>query len=132
DFTTISDQFSISVLLRDCTLILTWDIEIYALQMGEFAEVLEQKNKVFMIDPRWVTIICRNQKYREKIGVKSENNFMIKGKKKDTDEEETIWGSGEEVEEKKDYMEAIKIKIIAEEDFFSSFLKLPGCVPIDV
>ncbi|CAI2188538.1 669_t:CDS:2, partial [Funneliformis geosporum] len=41
-------------------------------------------------------------------------------------------GSGEEVEEKKDYMGAIKIKITAEEDFFSSFLKLPECVPIDV
>ena len=26
----------------------------------------------------------------------------------------------------------IKIKITAEENFFSSFLKLPGCVPIDV
>jgi DNA polymerase elongation subunit (family B) len=187
--------------------------------MGEFAEVLEQKNKVFMIgmtlhwkddpkplkqiclvdvetapDPRLVTIICGNQvnllkafalcwrafapdiqvgfndsdydwrfimerayhlnilewmwermtgkfetkeeilkwKYRGKIGAKSENNFMMKGKKKDTDEEGTIWGSGEEVEEKKDYMGAIKIKITAEEDFFSSFLKLPGCVPIDV
>ncbi|CAI2196264.1 16611_t:CDS:2, partial [Funneliformis geosporum] len=176
--------------------------------MGEFAEVFEQKNKVFMIsmtlhwkddpkplkqiclvdienasDLRWVTIICGNQrvfasdiqvgfndsdydwhfimervyhlnilewmwermtgkfeikeeilkwKYRGKIGVKSENNFMMKGKKKDTDEDRTIWESGEEVEEKKDYMGAIKIKITAEEDFFSSFLKLPGCVPIDV
>ena len=56
----------------------------------------------------------------------------MKGKKKDTDEEGTIWGSGEEVEEKKDYMKAIKIKITAEEDFFPSFLKLPGCVPIDI
>ncbi|CAI2197433.1 13191_t:CDS:2, partial [Funneliformis geosporum] len=82
DFTTISDRFTISALLRDCTLILTWDLETYASQMEEFAEVLEQKNKVFMIgmtlywkddpkplkqiclinvetasDPRWVTII---------------------------------------------------------------------------
>ena len=67
-------------------------------------------------------------KYRGKIGAKSENNF----KKKNTDEKKTIWGSGEEVEEKKDFMGAIKIKITAEENFFSSFLKLPGCVPIDV
>ncbi|CAI2196867.1 12340_t:CDS:2, partial [Funneliformis geosporum] len=162
DFTTISNRFSISVLLRDRTLILTWDIETYASQIGEFAEVLEQKNKVFMIgmilhwkddpkplkqiclvdvetasDSRWVTIICGNQiwkrmtgkfetkeeilkwKYHGKVSAKSENNFMIKGKKKDTDEEGTIWGSGEEVEKKKDYMEAIKIKITAEEDFFS-------------
>ncbi|CAI2200375.1 1007_t:CDS:1, partial [Funneliformis geosporum] len=61
-------------------------------------------------------------KHRGKIGAKSENNFMIKGKKKDTDEEGIIWGSVEEVEEKKDYMEAIKIKITAEEDFFPVFL----------
>ncbi|CAI2181376.1 13491_t:CDS:2 [Funneliformis geosporum] len=44
----------------------------------------------------------------------------------------SIWGSDEKVEKKKDYMEAIKIKITAEEDFFSSFLKLPECIPIDV
>ncbi|CAI2199810.1 11422_t:CDS:2, partial [Funneliformis geosporum] len=30
-------------------------------------------------------------KYRRKIGENSENNFKIKGKKKDTDEEGTIW-----------------------------------------
>ncbi|CAI2192542.1 17177_t:CDS:2, partial [Funneliformis geosporum] len=161
DFTTISDRFPISALLQDRTLILTWDIETYASQMGEFAEVLEQKNKVFMINPRWVIIICGNQvnllkafalcwrafasdiqvgfndstminKYCGKIGAKSENNFMMKGKKKDTDEKKTIWESGEKVEEKKDYMGAIKIKITGEEDFFSSFLKLPGCIPIDV
>ncbi|CAI2199461.1 18135_t:CDS:2, partial [Funneliformis geosporum] len=185
---TINKYIRKKALLRDRTLILTWDIEIYASQMGEFAEVLEQKNKVFMIgmtlywkddpkplkqiclidvenasDPRWVTIICGNQvnllkaftlcwrafasdiqesskqrkkilkwKYHGKIGAKSENNFMMKGKKKDTDEERTIWGSGEKIEEKKDYMGAIKIKITAEEDFFFSFLKLPGCVPIDI
>jgi DNA polymerase elongation subunit (family B) len=70
-------------------------------------------------------------KYRKKIGAKSENKFNMKGKKKNTDKEETIWGSGEEVEEEKDFMGAIKIKITAEEDFYSSFLKLPGCVPID-
>ena len=56
----------------------------------------------------------------------------MKGKKKDTDEEETIWKSGKEIEEKKDYMKVIKIKITAKENFFSSFLKLPGYVPIDV
>ncbi|CAI2198566.1 19999_t:CDS:2, partial [Funneliformis geosporum] len=43
-------------------------------------------------------------KYRRKIGENSENNFKIKGKKKDTDEEGTIW---------------------------DRFLKLPGCVSID-
>ncbi|CAI2166173.1 15665_t:CDS:1, partial [Funneliformis geosporum] len=63
---------------------------------------------------------------------KSENNFKMKGKKKDTDKKRTIWELGEKVKKKKDYMRAIKIKITVEEDFFSSFLKLPGCVPIDI
>ena len=57
----------------------------------------------------------------------------MKGKKKNTDEEGTVWGSGEEVEEVKEYLGGpIKVKITAEENFFSSFLKPPGCVPIDV
>ncbi|CAI2172322.1 1713_t:CDS:2 [Funneliformis geosporum] len=67
-------------------------------------------------------------KYHGKIGTKSENNFKINGKKKDTDKEGTIWDSGEKIEEKKDYLGAIKIKIIAKEDFFSSFLKLPDAL----
>ena len=72
-------------------------------------------------------------KYRGKIGAKSENVFKKKGKKKNTDEEGTIWGSGEEVEEVKEYLGGpIEVKITAEENFYSSFLKLPGCVPIDV
>ena len=42
-------------------------------------------------------------------------------------------GSGEEVEEVKEYLGGpIKIKITAKENFYSSFLKLPECVPIDV
>ncbi|CAI2198278.1 10515_t:CDS:2, partial [Funneliformis geosporum] len=96
-------------ILRNCTLILTWDIEKYASQMGEFAEVLEQKNK--KDDPKLLKQICL------------------------VDVETALdprWGSGEEVKEKKDYIGAIKIKITAEKDFFSSFLKLPGCVPIDI
>jgi hypothetical protein len=219
DFTTITDRFPISALLRDRTLVLTWDIETQSREFGEFAEVLNLNDNVFMIcmtlhwkddpkplkqiclvdvetepDPRRITIICGNQvnllkafalcwrafapdievgfnvsdydwrfimerayhldilewmwermtgkfetkedilkwKYRGKIGAKSENKFNMKGKKKNTDEEETIWGSGEEVEEEKDFIGAIKIKITAEEDFYSSFLKLPGCVAIDV
>ena len=38
----------------------------------------------------------------------------------------------EDPEEKECLGDRIKIKITAEENFFSSFLKLPGCVPIDV
>ena len=72
-------------------------------------------------------------KYRGKIGAKSENVFKKKGKKMHSDKEGTIWGSGEEVEEEKEYLGGpIKIKITAEDDFYSSFLKPPGCVPINV
>ena len=56
----------------------------------------------------------------------------MKGKKKNIDEEGTIWGSSKKVKEKKDFIGAIKIKIIVKENFFSSFLKLPGCVPINI
>ncbi|CAI2177952.1 1735_t:CDS:2 [Funneliformis geosporum] len=51
---------------KDRTLVLTWDIETYASQIGEFVEVLEQKNKVFIIsiilhwkdDPKPLKQIC--------------------------------------------------------------------------
>ena len=66
-------------------------------------------------------------KYRGKIGAKSENTFKAKNTVTKPPEE------GEEDPEEKEYMGGrIKIKITAEENFFSSFLKLPGCVPIDV
>ncbi len=66
-------------------------------------------------------------KYREKIGAKSENTFKAKNTVTKPPEE------GEEDLEEKEYMGSrIKIKITAEENFFFSFLKLPGCVPIDV
>ncbi|CAB4492569.1 unnamed protein product [Rhizophagus irregularis] len=76
--------------------------------------------------------------YRGKIGAKSENTFKKKGKKKNnenTDSENTlhILENGEEDMEVKKFLGGpIKIKISAEDNFFSSFLKLPGCVPIDV
>ncbi|CAI2199367.1 9106_t:CDS:2, partial [Funneliformis geosporum] len=47
---TINKYIRKKALLRDRTLILTWDIKTYASQIGEFAEVLEEKNKVFIID----------------------------------------------------------------------------------
>ncbi|POG82469.1 hypothetical protein GLOIN_2v1469774 [Rhizophagus irregularis DAOM 181602=DAOM 197198] len=77
-------------------------------------------------------------KYRGKIGAKSENTFKKKEKKKnseDRDSENTlhILENGEEDTEVKEFLGGpIKIKISAEDNFFSSFLKLPGCVPIDV
>ncbi|CAI2195077.1 7271_t:CDS:2, partial [Funneliformis geosporum] len=44
-WSTINKYIRKKALLRDRTLILTWNIETYASQIGEFAEVLEQKNK---------------------------------------------------------------------------------------
>ncbi|RIB04471.1 hypothetical protein C2G38_2222263 [Gigaspora rosea] len=86
DFTTISNQFPITALLRDRTLVLTWDIETQSQELGEFPEVLDLNHNVFMIcitlhwkddpkplkqiclvdvetepDPCWTTIICENQ-----------------------------------------------------------------------
>ncbi|RIA82420.1 hypothetical protein C1645_835403 [Glomus cerebriforme] len=77
-------------------------------------------------------------KYRGKIGAKSKNTFKKKEKKKNrenTDSENTlhILENGEEDTEVKEFLGGpIMIKISAEDNFFSSFLKLPGCVPIDV
>ena len=77
-------------------------------------------------------------KYRGKIGAKSENTFKKKEKKKnseDTDGENTlhILENGEEDMEVKEFLGGLTmIKISAEDNFFSSFLKLPGCIPIDV
>jgi hypothetical protein len=86
DFTTISDRFPISALLRDRTLVFTWDIETQSREFGEFAEVLDLNDNAFIIcmtlhwkddpkplkqiclvdvetepDPQWITIICGNQ-----------------------------------------------------------------------
>ena len=86
DLTVISDRFPISALLRDRTLVLTQDIETQSRELGEFAEVLDLNDNVFMIcmtlhwkddpkplkqicfvdvetepDPRRITIICGNQ-----------------------------------------------------------------------
>ncbi|CAB5210814.1 unnamed protein product [Rhizophagus irregularis] len=225
DLTTITDRFPISALRRDRTVVLTWDIETQSQELGEFAEVLNLKQNVFMIcmtlhwkddpkplkqiclvdietepDPRWTTIVCGNQenllkafalcwraftpdiqvgfndsdydwrfimerayhlnilewiwermtgkfetkeeilkwKYREKIGAKSENTFKKKERKKNsvnTDSENTlhILENGEEDTEVKEFLGGpTMIKISAKDNFFSSFLKLPGCVPIDV
>ncbi|CAI2195994.1 18211_t:CDS:2, partial [Funneliformis geosporum] len=65
-------------------------------------------------------------KYCGKIGVKSEKTFKVKFAVKPPEK-------GEEDPEEKEYMgDPIKIKISAKDDFTSSFLKLPGCVLIDV
>src|SRR3954452_23569788 len=50
DLIMITDRFSISALRRDCTLVLTWDIETQSQELSEFAEVLNLKQNVFMID----------------------------------------------------------------------------------
>ncbi|CAI2191329.1 15791_t:CDS:2 [Funneliformis geosporum] len=162
-------------LLRDRTFVLTWDIETQSQELGEFAEVLDLNNNVFMIsmtlhwkdDPKPLKQTCLvdveikpdpqsfaeikayflnilewiwermtgkfetkeeilNWKYCGKIEAKSENNFVKKHPVKAPEE-------GEEDLEEKEYMGSpIRIKISAKDYFTSSFLKLPGCVPIDV
>ncbi|RGB21977.1 hypothetical protein C1646_776886 [Rhizophagus diaphanus] len=57
---------SLDALLRDRTLVLTWDIETQSQELGEFAEVLNLKQNVFMIcmtlhwkdDPKPLKQIC--------------------------------------------------------------------------
>ncbi|CAI2187613.1 17687_t:CDS:2, partial [Funneliformis geosporum] len=159
DFTKISDQFPTLALLRDRTLVFTWDIETQSQELDD-PKSLKQIcliNIETEPDSQRITIICGNQvnllkafvlcwrafasdiqvglTIQTMIGIslwkepiiltysngcgraKSENNFK-KGKKKNTDEEETIWGSSEEIKKEKDFMGAIKIKITAEENFF--------------
>ncbi|RGB21943.1 DNA polymerase family B-domain-containing protein [Rhizophagus diaphanus] len=77
-------------------------------------------------------------KYRGKIEVKSKNTFKKKVRKKNsvnTDNKNTfyIFENGKEDTEVKEFLgNPTMIKISAEDNFFFSFLKLPGCVPIDI
>ncbi|CAI2189406.1 5225_t:CDS:2 [Funneliformis geosporum] len=65
-------------------------------------------------------------KYREKLGVKSENDFMKKYPVKAPEK-------GKKDLEEKEYMGSpIKIKISVGDYFTSNFLKLPGCIPINI
>ncbi|GES94266.1 DNA polymerase family B-domain-containing protein [Rhizophagus clarus] len=207
DLKLINDRFLLPALVRDRTLILTWDIETQSRELGEFAEVHNKENNVFMIcmtlhwkddpkplkqiclvdletapDLRWITVVCRNQPnllkafalcwgafqpdiqlgfndsdydwpfivkrasrlnllewmwkqmtgdfksseeiqkwdYYGKLGVNSKNNFRKKKGATDGEEEEEF------------RVQPVKVKICPEEDFISTFLKIPGCVPIDV
>ncbi|CAI2184225.1 17819_t:CDS:2, partial [Funneliformis geosporum] len=132
-------------LFGDHTLVFTWDIETQSQELGEFAKVLDLNQNVFMIcitlhwkdDPKplknqenllkaftlcWRAFVTDIQKYREKIGAKSENIFKKKNTVKAPEE-------GEEDLEENEYMGGpIKIKISAEDDFTSSFLKLPDAL----
>ena len=58
--------------------------------------------------------------YYGKIGVKSKNSFQIKKGAIDNNEEEN------------DRIQSIIIKISPEDNYISTFLKILGCVPIDV
>ncbi|CAI2186183.1 20207_t:CDS:2 [Funneliformis geosporum] len=106
--------WSMLTLLRDHTLVLTWNIETQSRKLDEFAKVLNLNQKRFImkrayhlniLEWMWERITGKFEtrdeilkwKYREKIGAKSENIFK---KRKD--------------------------------NFTSSFLKLPGYVLIDI
>ncbi|PKK58672.1 DNA/RNA polymerase [Rhizophagus irregularis] len=58
--------------------------------------------------------------YYGKIVVNSKNTFQKKKGATDNEEEEEF------------RIQPIKVKICPEEDFISTFLKIPGCVPIDI
>ena len=67
DLTSLKNHFPISTLMRDCTLILTQDIETYSSRgLGEFPEVINKEDSVIMIymtlhqknDPRPLKQIC--------------------------------------------------------------------------
>jgi len=61
-------------------------------------------------------------KYRGKIGAKSENNFMMKGKKKDTDEEGTIWDRVRRSRKRKIIWEQLRSKLLQRRISFPVFL----------
>ena len=50
DLASLKNHFPISALMRDRTLILTWDIETYSSRrLGEFPEVINKEDSVIMI-----------------------------------------------------------------------------------
>ncbi|RGB22170.1 hypothetical protein C1646_678030, partial [Rhizophagus diaphanus] len=111
---------------KDHTLVLTWDIEMQS-------QELERAYHLNILEWMWERMTGKFErkeeiikwKYRGKIGAKSENDYIKKYPVKTPEK-------GEDPEEKEYMGGPIKIKISAEEDFTSSFLELPGCVPIDV
>ncbi|CAI2187674.1 3248_t:CDS:2, partial [Funneliformis geosporum] len=142
DLKIIGDHFSISTLRRDCTLVLIWDIEKQSQELSEFAKKDDPKplKQFCLVDVETesdlkylpltsklgLTIQTMIEKYCEKIGAKSKNAFKAKVAIKPPEESE------KDLEEKEYISGPIKIKISTEENFTSSFLKLPGCVLIDV
>ncbi|CAI2187846.1 3469_t:CDS:2 [Funneliformis geosporum] len=135
--------WSMLTLLRDHTLVLTWNIETQSRKLDEFAKVLNLNQKRFImkrayhlniLEWMWERITGKFEtrdeilkwKYREKIGAKSENIFKKRSTVKVSEE-------GKEDPEEKEYLGGpIKIKISIEDNFTSSFLKLPGYVLIDI
>ncbi len=50
DLISLKNHFSILVLMRDCMLVLTWDIEIYnSRKLDEFSEAINKEDFVIMI-----------------------------------------------------------------------------------
>ncbi|RGB29400.1 hypothetical protein C1646_766634, partial [Rhizophagus diaphanus] len=129
-------------------------------KLGEFAEILNLKQNVFMIcmtlhwkdnpkplkqiclvniktepDPRWTTINLSSQHSRMDLGADDRKKKERKKNSVNTDSENTfhILENGEEDMKVKEFLGGLTmIKISAEDNFFFSFLKLPECVPIDV
>ncbi|RIB10075.1 hypothetical protein C2G38_2043783 [Gigaspora rosea] len=168
--------YPLSLIIRDRTLVLTWDIEAYdSCGLGKLPEAKDDTAQVFTIcmtihwkddpaplkqiclvdmetkpDPQWVTIIYRNQTNQLKsfalcwkafapdiqfgfndlgyfggMGEPSSSSFFQRNSRWRNSQR----GSGHRKTIGRD---SINIKIDPRLSFESSFLKLPGCVPIDV
>ena len=87
DLALLKNHFPISALMKDHTLVLTWDIETYSSrELGEFPEAINKEDSVIIIcmtlywkddprplkqiclvdvkivpDPYWITIVCGSQ-----------------------------------------------------------------------
>ncbi|GES76982.1 DNA polymerase family B-domain-containing protein [Rhizophagus clarus] len=123
DLKMISDHFSLPALIRDHDPKPLKQICLIDLETAP--------------DPRWITVVCRNQPNLLKAFALCWRAFQpdIQLGFNDSDYD---WpfikkkGATDNEKEEEFRVQPIKVKICPEEDFISTFLKIPGCVPIDV
>ncbi|RIA86472.1 hypothetical protein C1645_829240 [Glomus cerebriforme] len=119
DLKMISDRFPFPALIRDPQ----FNDSDY-----DWPFIVERASRLNLFEWMWKQITgdfksseeIQKWNYYGKIGVNSKNTFQKKKGVTDNEEEEEF------------RVQLIKVKICPEEDFISTFLKIPGCVPIDV